>query len=205
MNRFVTPCLPQSTELHTPIGKLRLTATEQGIISILFEDDIAGELPHSSAETPSPLLEVLQQLPTAAPEFLRYPNQMDGKLTSDPTRHHLQQAKMQLQQYFAGERQQFSLCLAPAGSHFQQQVWQALYAIPFAHSCSYGVIAKHLANPKAVRAVGAANGRNPIAIVVPCHRVIGANGRLTGYAGGLHRKWWLLQHEARLALNTLVE
>ena len=106
-------------------------------------------------------------------------------------------AAEQLRAYFAGTLSQFDLPLAANGSAFQQQVWQALCTIPYGATCSYGVIARHINNINAVRAVGAANGRNPIAIVVPCHRVIGANGTLTGYAGGLDKKAWLLKHEQR--------
>ncbi len=104
-------------------------------------------------------------------------------------------AKQQLAAYFAKALTQFDLPLAAKGTVFQQQVWQALMAIPFGQTTSYGYIAKHLANPKAMRAVGMANSKNPIAIIVPCHRVIGANGTLTGYAGGLEKKAWLLAHE----------
>lgn len=107
------------------------------------------------------------------------------------------QAASQLQQYFAGTLTQFSLPLTASGTVFQQQVWQALCRLPFGQTCSYADIARAIANPKAVRAVGAANGKNPIAIVVPCHRVIGANGTLTGYAGGLDNKAWLLAHEQK--------
>lgn len=103
--------------------------------------------------------------------------------------------KQQLIDYFAGQRQQFELPLAATGTAFQQQVWAALCTIDYGQTCSYAAIAQQLQNPKAVRAVGAANGRNPLSIVVPCHRVIGANGSLTGYAGGLERKLWLLEHE----------
>lgn len=109
------------------------------------------------------------------------------------------QAAIQLQQYFAGSLSRFSLPLAATGTPFQQQVWQALCRLPFGHTCSYADIAREIANPKAVRAVGAANGKNPIAIVVPCHRVIGANGTLTGYAGGLDNKVWLLTHEQKVS------
>jgi methylated-DNA-[protein]-cysteine S-methyltransferase len=106
------------------------------------------------------------------------------------------EARRQLEDYFAGRRQQFTLRLAPQGTPFQQQVWAALCAIPFGETRSYGEQARHIQNEKAVRAVGLANGKNPIGIIVPCHRVIGANGSLTGYAGGLERKRWLLAHEA---------
>ncbi|GAA0854675.1 methylated-DNA--[protein]-cysteine S-methyltransferase [Aliiglaciecola litoralis] len=115
----------------------------------------------------------------------------DSPLGNDIT----QLALDQLAAYFNGQRQQFSLPLGALGTAFQQQVWLQLSDIPYGSTCSYADIARQLNNPKAVRAVGAANGKNPISIVVPCHRVIGANGKLTGYAGGLDRKSWLLRHE----------
>jgi methylated-DNA-[protein]-cysteine S-methyltransferase len=101
----------------------------------------------------------------------------------------------QLSEYFAGERHIFALPLAPQGTEFQHKIWTALQTIEFGVSCSYGDIAKHIHQPTAARAVGMANSKNPIAIVIPCHRVIGKNGTLTGYAGGLDKKSWLLQHE----------
>jgi methylated-DNA-[protein]-cysteine S-methyltransferase len=101
----------------------------------------------------------------------------------------------QLSEYFAGERKTFSLPLAPQGTEFQQKIWAALQTIEFGVTCSYGDIAKYIQQPTASRAVGMANGKNPIAIVIPCHRVIGQNGTLTGYASGLDKKSWLLQHE----------
>ncbi|GAA5131575.1 methylated-DNA--[protein]-cysteine S-methyltransferase [Alloalcanivorax gelatiniphagus] len=110
-----------------------------------------------------------------------------------------QAARQQLAEYFAGQRRDFDLPLAPAGSDFQQAVWRALLAIPYAGTASYGELAQRLGKPGAARAVGLANGRNPLGIIVPCHRVIGANGTLTGYGGGLARKQWLLDHERRLA------
>ena len=105
------------------------------------------------------------------------------------------EAKRQLIAYFAQELREFDLPLAAAGTVFQQQVWQALTTVPYGKTASYGDIAKAINNPKGVRAVGLANGKNPIAIIVPCHRIIGANGTLTGYAGGLDKKAWLLRHE----------
>lgn len=108
---------------------------------------------------------------------------------------HTTACKQQLEEYFAGTRREFGLTLDAQGTDFQQQVWQYLQTIPFGRSCSYQDIADALHNPKAVRAVGAANGKNPVGIIVPCHRVIGSNGTLTGYAGGLERKAWLLKHE----------
>lgn len=104
-------------------------------------------------------------------------------------------AKAQLHQYFSGQRQRFDLPLAPTGTDFQQRCWRALRGIPYGETRTYSDQANTIANPTAVRAVGCANGANPLAVVVPCHRVIGKNGRLTGYAGGLHRKAWLLALE----------
>jgi methylated-DNA-[protein]-cysteine S-methyltransferase len=101
----------------------------------------------------------------------------------------------QLGEYFAGERTDFDLPLAPAGTPFQLRVWEALRSIPYAETRSYGHLAAQVGQPSASRAVGAANGRNPLPIVVPCHRVIGADGRLTGFGGGLPRKEWLLSME----------
>lgn len=108
-------------------------------------------------------------------------------------------AKTQLDAYFAGELHRFELPLAPRGTAFQAMVWQALSAIPFGQTESYGMLAVRLGKPKASRAVGLANGHNPISIIVPCHRVVGANGSLTGYGGGIERKRWLLAHETSVA------
>lgn len=106
-----------------------------------------------------------------------------------------QAAAQQLNAYFKGELQAFDLPLDAGGTAFQQEVWRALAAIPFGTTASYGEIAHQINRPKAARAVGAANGQNPIPIVVPCHRVIGATGQLTGFAYGVDRKSWLLNHE----------
>jgi methylated-DNA-[protein]-cysteine S-methyltransferase len=103
----------------------------------------------------------------------------------------------QLKEYFAGQRDSFSLPLDMRGTHFQKSVWKALLSIPFGETRPYAELAKQLGNPQATRAVGAANGRNPISIVVPCHRVIGSNGKLTGFAGGLDAKAHLLALESR--------
>ena len=105
-------------------------------------------------------------------------------------------AREQLGEYFAGERAEFELTLAPAGTPFQRLVWAALSAIPYGETISYGELARRIERPAASRAVGMANGRNPISIVVPCHRVIGADGTLTGYGGGMERKRFLLELEA---------
>lgn len=101
----------------------------------------------------------------------------------------------QLNEYFAGQRTQFDVPLHMTGTEFQRTVWQALQTVDYGVTCSYGDIANQIGNPKAVRAVGGANGKNPIPIIVPCHRVIGSSGKLTGYTGGLNIKVWLLDHE----------
>lgn len=104
-------------------------------------------------------------------------------------------ARDQLAEYFTGERRRFELPLRPAGTEFQRSVWAALREIPYGETAGYGELARRLGRPSAARAVGLANGRNPLAIIVPCHRVIGAAGALTGYGGGLDRKRYLLELE----------
>ena len=108
------------------------------------------------------------------------------------------QAIEQIKAYFKRRLQVFDLPLDMAGTPFQRSVWQALLTVPFGHTASYQQMADAVGNPKAVRAVGAANGKNPISIIVPCHRIIGKNGSLTGYGGGMWRKEWLLRHEGVL-------
>ena len=108
----------------------------------------------------------------------------------------LEDCTIQLSEYFKGQRTQFSLKLNPEGTAFQKNVWKQLEQIPYGKTISYLELSKHIGDKKAVRAVANANGKNPLWIVVPCHRVIGSNGSLTGYAGGLHRKQWLLEHES---------
>lgn len=116
---------------------------------------------------------------------------------STPVRSHplTQRCKTQLDAYLQGRRQTFDVPLAPQGTAFQQRVWKQLSEVPYGATCSYAAIAAGIGSPNSSRAVGAANGRNPLMIVVPCHRVLGSNGRLTGYAGGLANKQWLLHHE----------
>ena len=122
-----------------------------------------------------------------------------SRCPSAPDHPVLRQARLELAQYFAGQRRSFALPLSTAGgTPFQQTVWQALLGLPFGSTCSYGELARRIGQPKAVRAVGAAVGRNPWSIIVPCHRVVGADGSLTGYAGGLQRKTALLQLEGAL-------
>lgn len=124
-----------------------------------------------------------------AVEFVDHPRHLSRTTTL------LEEAAIQLAGYFHEQRHRFDLPLAFAGTAFQMAVWQELLKIPYGCAVSYRDIARRVGRPKAVRAVGAANARNPIAVIVPCHRVIGANGNLTGYASGLWRKAWLLQHE----------
>ena len=127
----------------------------------------------------------------------------DEPITSNPDEL-CQLATKQLDEYFAGTRIEFNLPLkATKGTYFQKAAWQALTTIPYGETISYGEQAKRMNNPKAVRAVGGANGKNPFSIVVPCHRVIGANGTLTGYTGGMSRKEWLLDFESKMRVNEM--
>jgi methylated-DNA-[protein]-cysteine S-methyltransferase len=149
--------------------------------------------------TPSPLGDLLLLADDAGlaglyMQVTRYPVAV-ADWRSDESR--FAAVKAQLAAYFAGELRDFDLALSPQGTDFQQRVWAELQRIAFGRTISYGELATRLGDAKASRAVGLANGRNPISIVVPCHRVIGANGSLTGYGGGLDNKRWLLDHEAR--------
>jgi methylated-DNA-[protein]-cysteine S-methyltransferase len=123
--------------------------------------------------------------------------EMSSDWTSDLDAAPLPQAAQQLEEYFAGKRRNFDLPLKLQGTEFQRRVWTQLTQIPFGETLSYGQLAQRLDNPKGSRAVGLANGRNPIAVIVPCHRVIGADGSLTGFGGGIPRKQWLLAHEGQ--------
>jgi methylated-DNA-[protein]-cysteine S-methyltransferase len=133
---------------------------------------------------------------------VRFPNR-NGRRLTDPgskpgVNEHLTRAVGQLLEYFAGKRTSFDLPLDPQGTGFERRVWDLLLEIPYGATTSYGALAKRLGDITLARAVGAANGSNPIPIIVPCHRVIGANGDLTGFGGGLDRKRWLLEHEGAL-------
>ncbi len=122
----------------------------------------------------------------------------DERILSAPSDNpHLRAAARQLGEYFAGQRRDFHLALEPQGTAFQLAAWNVLRTIPYGTTVTYGEQAAAMGKPQAVRAVGGANGRNPLAIVVPCHRVIGAGGKLTGYASGVDRKLWLLEHEQK--------
>jgi len=148
----------------SPIGTLKLIASDTGLVAILWEND--------------------------NPRRVRLPDPVER-----PEHPVLVRAEKELHEYFAGQRNGFSVPLDMRGTSFQRQVWEALLGIPFGETRTYGQLAKQLGNPKATRAVGAANGRNPIAIIVPCHRVVGFSGKLTGFAGGLEAKAHLLKLE----------
>ncbi|MFV0259867.1 MAG: methylated-DNA--[protein]-cysteine S-methyltransferase [Acidimicrobiales bacterium] len=171
------------TRIDTPLGPLRITATETAVTAIEFDDDpdvdndLVGELPASAERAGR-----------------RRARRLIGERVDDSPL--LTRARTQLEEYFVGQRTRFDLPLDPAGTGFQQQVWAALQTVPFGTTATYGELAARI-GPRgtSARAVGTANGANPIAIVVPCHRVVGADGRLTGYAGGLGRKRALLALE----------
>jgi methylated-DNA-[protein]-cysteine S-methyltransferase len=141
-------------------------------------------------ESPLGLIEI--RAADSAVTAVRFVARKDRAPRSNPA---VRNAAQQLQEYFAGKRRDFQIPLAPGGTEFQKSVWSQLLRVPFGMTASYRDIAAAIGNPRATRAVGAANGSNPIAIVVPCHRIIGSNGHLTGYGSGLWRKEWLLLHE----------
>ncbi len=154
--------------LETPIGPMRIGAHAEGLARVLFDTQRDEEL-------------------------------LSDAMPSADASAHLDAALDALNDYFAGKRQTFDdLKLAPDGTKFQLSVWQALLSLGFGETCAYRDIANMIDNPKAVRAVGLANGKNPIPVIVPCHRVIGADGSLTGFGGGLPAKKWLLEHEGAL-------
>lgn len=153
--------------MPSPVGTLTLVASYKGLCAILWEND--------------------------DPERVR-----TGPLEEDKSHPVLRETERQLQDYFAGKLERFTVPLDFAsGTDFQKKVWTALTTIPFGETRSYAQIATQIGHPKAVRAVGAANGKNPISIIAPCHRVIGSNGKLTGFAGGLEAKALLLGLEAK--------
>lgn len=150
----------------SPVGRLKLVASDRALIAVLWENDRPRRVP------------------------------LDD-LIEDRYHPILVRTEAELREYFAGKRSDFSIPLDLRGTFFQKQVWEALLGIPFGETRTYGQLAVQLGNPKATRAIGAANGRNPISIIVPCHRVIGASGKLTGFAGGLDAKAHLLCLEER--------
>ena len=159
------------TRMTTPLGPMYACATEKGICLLEFTD-------RRMLET----------------EFKDLQKRLKANIIAGENEH-LIQLKKELQEYFAGNRQTFTVPLHTPGTDFQNTVWSALHSIPYGSTRSYAQQASYIGNPKAVRAVASANGHNRIAIVIPCHRVIGSDGNLRGYAGGLERKRWLLKHE----------
>ncbi len=149
----------------------------------------------------SPIGELLLVGSKGGLEEIRFPNKLKGTQPEpdwENDSHFFKETLDQLSQYFAGQLKVFTVQLNPSGTHFQKQVWQELEKVPFGQTVSYAEIAKRLNNPKACRAVGGANGKNPTPIIVPCHRIIGKDGSLTGFGGGLDVKDFLLQHEKEI-------
>jgi methylated-DNA-[protein]-cysteine S-methyltransferase len=165
--------------IESPLGPLFIGGSERGFHRFHFlTDDL-----HASADLAARL----------DASVARLAEETGLTVEHDPAR--AEAAAMQFREYFAGTRTAFDLRLSPHGSEFQRRVWDALYEIPAGHTRTYGEIARRIGQPSASRAVGMANHHNPLVIVVPCHRVVGADGTLTGYGGGLDRKRWLLEHE----------
>ena len=162
-----------SSTIATPLGPMRAVFDGPALVELAFVD--------TSTIAPAPVT-------VPAPLPAQVPTHVAG---------HLAALRVALEAYFSGRDVSFDVPLAPVGTPFQREVWTALREIPFGATASYAEVARRIGRPRAVRAVGAANARNPIAIFVPCHRVIGADGSLTGYAGGLERKRALLALEAR--------
>jgi len=178
--------------LQSPIGMLWLEGKPQEEVPLNSQSPEGQFLEDSTANGQSP--KSLLPFGITAIRFM-YEQGLPARQSQHPV---LQEAARQLTAYFEGRQKSFDLPLAPQGTAFQQKVWQWVSSIGFGQKASYLDVARGLEQPKAVRAVGAANGQNPLPIVVPCHRIIGANGTLTGYAGGLPAKKWLLEHEAQL-------
>jgi AraC family transcriptional regulator, regulatory protein of adaptative response / methylated-DNA-[protein]-cysteine methyltransferase len=156
--------------IDTPLGRMIALASERDVRYLEFVDECASERP-------------VERL-AAARRFA----------DDHPV---LEMLACEMAEYFSGTRAEFSVPAAPTGSDFERRAWDYLRTIPFGQTRSYGQQARAIAGPNAARAVGRANGANPVAILIPCHRVIGADGTLTGYGGGMHRKRWLLDHERR--------
>ena len=154
--------------IASPVGILTLSASPRGLTGVQFENDI------------------VERFVVAESFSAKEREQSAGYIAT---------AEAQLSEYFARQRTEFAVQLDLLGTPFQVEVWKSLARIPYGETTSYGQQAKWVGRPAAVRAVGGANGRNPVAIVLPCHRVVGANGSLTGFGGGLERKIWLLEHE----------
>ena len=162
------------TQFSTVLGEMSAAATEQGVCFLEFTEDNRRE-------------DTLQLVSSRLKMAVTYGNHP-----------HLALLESQLQDYFAGKRMIFTVPLVLPGTPFQQKVWDTLLSVPFGSTVTYSMLAVSLSSPRAVRAVGRANGMNPVSVLVPCHRVTGKNGELTGYAGGTDRKAWLLAHEKQV-------
>jgi methylated-DNA-[protein]-cysteine S-methyltransferase len=161
-------------------------------------------MPHHTIDTPIGLLTLIADDDgLRGIRFATERARLPAGEPAEPGHPVLAETARQLGEYFAGERQEFELPLRPVGTPFQLAAWRALTTIPYGRTVSYGEQARRLGHAGRARAVGAANGSNPLPIVVPCHRVIGADGRLVGFGGGLEIKAWLLDHERRVAGETL--
>jgi len=184
------------TEVESPVGVLRLAADDQGLRQILF----TKSKPHTDRAWPKINDVILSELPLRTKDLGEPPRRLNREATQTIRREAsilLKETIRQLRAYFSGELEHFDLPLAPHGTPFQLEVWRRLCEIPYGETISYGELARRIGNPKASRAVGLANGSNPIPIIIPCHRVIGSNGKLTGYGGGLPIKQKLLALEHR--------
>jgi methylated-DNA-[protein]-cysteine S-methyltransferase len=168
-----------SLTIDSPVGPLTILASNAGVRAVLWPDDDAARIPDlasasDSAEMPEEVRTVIDDV------------------------------ALQLDEYFSGTRTEFDVPLDPVGTDFQRQAWRALCEIPFGETVSYAEQAERMGDRNKARAVGAANGRNPISIIVPCHRVVGSNGSLTGFAGGVGTKQFLLDHERLVSGRTLL-
>ena len=179
------------TTLPSPVGELRLVTDGSHLTAVLF---VSSKKKPSEKNAGQEIAARSIAHRDAAGERKQAPARNDRLAI-------LAQARDQLSRYFAGERIEFSMPLAPAGTPFQRAVWTALLRVAYGETSTYGALAKQIGRPKASRAVGAAVGANPLAIIVPCHRIIGAYGSLTGYAGGLERKTRLLAIEGAHGAN----
>jgi len=162
------PMTLRRSTIESPIGPLRLIATEAALVAVLWPEERQGRV-----------------------KFPAEPVDGDNDV--------LAQAARELREYFSGDRRSFDVPIELRGTEFQQQVWRSLPEIAYGETSTYGKQAEVIGRPNAVRAVGSANGRNPLSIILPCHRIVGANGKLAGFAGGLDTKRWLLDHESRVA------
>jgi methylated-DNA-[protein]-cysteine S-methyltransferase len=168
-----------SDTVDSPVGRLTIVASAAGLRAVLWPDDDAARVPD------------VARIDSRSAATTRVRGIIDS-------------VSKQLGEYFAGTRTEFDVPLDPVGTDFQREAWRALSTIPYGETVSYGEQAERMGDRNKARAVGAANGRNPISIIVPCHRVVGSNGSLTGFAGGVTTKQFLLDHERRISGRSLI-